>query len=152
MHSAEFILDVIGAGATATSATNWHDAWKRSEQASKLQARLLQMVPAHQPAEVKESPQSGYPTTWVFQVWTLLYRDAQYHWRDPTYLMAKVVLNIASGLLIGFTYYQAKLTIQGTQNHVFVSTYARQRHHVLSIDLRIILGDLHVHHLVNSSR
>ena len=52
---------------------------------------------------------------------TLLRRDAQAHWRDPTYLIAKVALNIAAALLIGFTFFKAKTTIQGTQNHLFVS-------------------------------
>ena len=119
-NRAEFILDVIGAGATATSTIDWHDAWKRSAQATALQSRLNQMVPRTQQVEVTGRQEKGYPTRWAFQVWTLLYRDAQAHWRDPTYLMAKFVLNIAAGLLIGFTYFQAKLTIQGTQNHIFV--------------------------------
>ena len=51
----------------------------------------------------------------------LLRRDVSAHWRDPTYITAKVALNIASGLLIGFTFFKAKTTIQGTQNHLFVS-------------------------------
>ena len=51
----------------------------------------------------------------------LFKRDAEAHWRDPTYLLSKVALNIGSALLIGFSFYQAKTTIQGTQNHLFVS-------------------------------
>jgi len=31
-NPAEFMLDVIGAGATASSETNWHDVWQRSNE------------------------------------------------------------------------------------------------------------------------
>jgi len=41
------------------------------------------------------------------------------HWRDPTYLVAKLALNVVAGLFIGFTFFQAKYSIQGTQNHIF---------------------------------
>ena len=55
---------------------------------------------------------------------TLLKRDMERHWRDPTYLMAKLMLNIVGGLFIGFTFYQAKDSIQGTQNKLFVSPFS----------------------------
>ena len=64
---------------------------------------------------------SDYPTSWLYQMSLLFKRDAEAHWRDPTYLLSKVALNIGSALLIGFSFYQAKTTIQGTQNHLFVS-------------------------------
>ena len=68
--------------------------------------------------------QSEYPTSWIYQMTLLLRRDAQAHWRDPVYLIAKMALNIASALLIGFTFFKAKTTIQGTQNHLFVGTFS----------------------------
>ena len=57
----------------------------------------------------------------MYQLSLLFKRDAQAHWRDPTYLIAKIALNCAAALLIGFTFFKADLTIQGTQNHLFVS-------------------------------
>ena len=54
---------------------------------------------------------------------TLLRRDAQAHWRDPTYLIAKVALNIAAALLIGFTFFKAKDSLQGSQNKLFVRPF-----------------------------
>lgn len=46
----------------------------------------------------------------------------QAHWRDPTYIVSKIALNIVAGLFIGFTFWQAKDSMQGTQNKLFVST------------------------------
>ena len=64
--------------------------------------------------------QTKYPTSWWYQLVLLLRRDAEAHWRDPVYLIAKMALNIASALLIGFTFFKASTSIQGTQNHLFV--------------------------------
>ena len=76
---------------------------------------------------VETSRKSEYATTWGYQVLQLIQRDAYDHWRDPTYLIAKVALNIAAALLIGFTFFKAKTTIQGTQNHLLVSLGSRPR-------------------------
>ncbi|KAH9854553.1 ABC-2 type transporter-domain-containing protein [Lenzites betulinus] len=119
-NPAEYILDAIGAGATATTDIDWHDAWKRSAEAA---ATMEELERIH--AEGRSRPAleavltSSFPTSWRYQLATLLRRDAQAHWRDPTYLAAKMGLNIAGALLIGFTFFKANRTIQGTQNHLF---------------------------------
>ncbi|OJT05939.1 Brefeldin A resistance protein [Trametes pubescens] len=119
-NPAEYILDAIGAGATATTDVEWYEAWKKSAEAAQTYEALGRI---HQEGRSKPAVQATltntFPTTWAYQMRTLLLRDAQAHWRDPTYLMAKVGLNIASALLIGFTFFHAKTTIQGTQNHLF---------------------------------
>lgn len=138
-NPAEYILDVIGkvpstrlmavfscsrtgAGATASATINWHDAWVNSEEARDVQKdinRLLEEGRARPP--VTTELHSEFTTGWVYQVRTLLSRDLQRHWRDPEYLMSKMLLNITSGLLIGFTFWKASDSIQGTQNKLFVS-------------------------------
>lgn len=52
----------------------------------------------------------------------MLRRDLQRHWRDPQYLVSKIALNIVAGLFIGFTFWKANDSIQGTQNRLFVSS------------------------------
>ncbi|KAG1884645.1 ABC-2 type transporter [Suillus subluteus] len=42
------------------------------------------------------------------------------YWHNPTYLIAKITLNIAGGLLIGFTFFSSKDTLQGMQNKLFM--------------------------------
>ena len=119
---AEYILEAIGAGATASSDIDWYAAWKKSPEAARVQDELeaIHTEGRSKPA-VQARLQGEYPTSWFYQMSLLLQRDAQAHWRDPVYLIAKVALNIAAALLIGFTFYKAKTTIQGTQNHLFVS-------------------------------
>ena len=119
---AEYILEAIGAGATATTDIDWHSAWKKSPEAAGVQEELAQIhSEGRSQPPVQARLQGEYPTSWFYQMMLLLRRDASAHWRDPTYITAKVALNIASGLLIGFTFFKAKTTIQGTQNHLFVS-------------------------------
>jgi len=63
---------------------------------------------------------SKFATKWLYQFWELFVRDARVHWRDPTYLMAKLALNAAGGLFIGFTFWKSNDSQQGTQNKLFV--------------------------------
>jgi ATP-binding cassette subfamily G (WHITE) protein 2 (SNQ2) len=128
------MLDVIGAGATATSAFNWHDIWTSSNEATRLQHELDAIH-----AEGRNNPpvetvvHSEFVTPWFYQVGQLLKRDAEAHWRDPNYLMAKLVLNAFGGLFIGFTFFKSSNTQQGTQNKLFVRTshflYHAHAHH-----------------------
>ncbi|KAI0332261.1 pleiotropic drug resistance ABC transporter [Cubamyces sp. BRFM 1775] len=119
-NPAEYILDAIGAGATATTDIDWYDAWKKSPECARAYEELARIhAEGRQKPPVQATLTNTFPTTWGYQLITLLRRDAQAHWRDPTYLIAKIALNIASALLIGFTFFKAKTTIQGTQNHLF---------------------------------
>ena len=70
---------------------------------------------------VKATLTSEFSTSWLYQTQTLLQRELQRHWRDPTYLGAKFALNICGALFIGFTFFKAKDTLQGIQNKIFVS-------------------------------
>ncbi|KIP01968.1 hypothetical protein PHLGIDRAFT_130987 [Phlebiopsis gigantea 11061_1 CR5-6] len=119
-NPAEYILTVIGAGATATSEYDWHDKWTGSQEAADLQQEIerLHAEGRARPA-VQETYESEFATGWTYQVAQLLKRDCEAHWRDPTYLFAKLALNIVAGLFIGFTFFKAKDTLQGSQNKLF---------------------------------
>ena len=119
---AEYILDVIGAGATATTDTNWNDVWKRSPEARVLEEELDTLLQEGRKRHAVDTElHSEFSTSWLYQVKTLWEREMIRHWRDPTYMVAKLALNVVAGLFIGFTFFQAKDSIQGTQNHIFVS-------------------------------
>ncbi|KAH9934163.1 pleiotropic drug resistance ABC transporter [Fomitopsis serialis] len=119
-NPAEYILDVIGAGATATTDIEWHDAWKKSQEAQNVNKDLEHInAEGRERPPVQASMTGAFPTRWGYQLWTLLSRDLQYRWRDPSYMVAKLGVNIAAGLLIGFTFFKAKDSIQGTQNKLF---------------------------------
>ena len=115
------MLDVIGAGATASTSVDWHDVWKRSPEASSLQTQIEEIHTqgrAHAVAHTERH--SEFATSWIYQLLVLTQRGFQSYWRNPTYLMAKLVLNIAGGLLIGFTFFRTNDSLQGTQNKLFV--------------------------------
>ncbi|KAG2049210.1 hypothetical protein BDR06DRAFT_975405 [Suillus hirtellus] len=88
----EYMLDVIGAGATANTSVDWHNTELRTQ----------------------------FATSWKHQTIALTQCNFQAYWQNPTYLMGKLVLNITGGLLIGFTFYNTKDSLQGTQNKLFM--------------------------------
>lgn len=114
------MLDVIGAGAAATTTINWHDVWKKSPEATAIVNEIHRI---HQ--EGRSRPAVGtklhteYSTSWAHQTLIVAQRSAAAIWRDPTYVTAKLVLNIAAGLFIGFTFWKSPSTMQGIQNKLF---------------------------------
>ncbi|KAA1475296.1 pleiotropic drug resistance ABC transporter [Dentipellis sp. KUC8613] len=119
-NPAEYMLDVIGAGATAKSATDWHGVWKNSSEAERVQRELAALATEGKGREmVQTQVHSEFSAPWSHQVIELIKREAQCHWRDPVYILSKLGLNILGGLIIGFTFYRAQNSIQGTQNKVF---------------------------------
>ncbi|KZT01955.1 pleiotropic drug resistance ABC transporter [Laetiporus sulphureus 93-53] len=126
-NPAEYILDVVGAGATVTSSIDWNFIWKKSKEADELQHELeVLRVAGNNRAPNKAVPEAQFATSWWYQLKTLFQRDARSLWRDPTYLIAKMAVNVCCALVIGFTYFKTKSTIQGTQNKLFsiyISTF-----------------------------
>ena len=113
---------MIGAGATATTDTDWHGTWKNSPQAKAVDEELDALLEDGRNRHAVDTEQhSEFSTPWIFQAKTLWERDIVRHWRDPTYLVSKLALNIVAALFIGFTFYQTKDSIQDTQNKIFVS-------------------------------
>ncbi|KAG1857398.1 ABC-2 type transporter-domain-containing protein [Suillus subalutaceus] len=119
-NPAEYMLDVIGAGAATISTTDWHDVWKRSSEAMHLQIQIEAMHQQGRTRPQRLSVQySAFATSWLYQFTALTQRNFQAYWRNPTYIHAKFVLNIAGGLLVGFTFFRADDSLQGTQNKLF---------------------------------
>jgi ATP-binding cassette, subfamily G (WHITE), member 2, SNQ2 len=97
-NPAEFMLDVIGAGATAASEKNWHDVWGQSKEIAELlrEVDAMRNTGLSRPA-VATTRHSEFAASWGYQTVELIKRSAQRHWRDPTYLIAKLALNIIGG-------------------------------------------------------
>ncbi|KAF9449781.1 pleiotropic drug resistance ABC transporter [Macrolepiota fuliginosa MF-IS2] len=119
-NPAEYMLEVIGAGATATSEQDWYTIWKNSPEAVRLEEQIHDIhTEGRKKPAVEAAFASEFATSWFYQVWELLKRDHVAYWRNPTYLMAKLALNIIGGLFIGFTFFQSSNSQQGTQNKLF---------------------------------
>lgn len=119
--SAEYMLDVIGAGATASTSVDWHDIWMKSPEAAELQKQLERMQSEGRARRtVVTTRRSEFATSWLHQAVILTKRNFQAYWRNPSYLTAKMILNIFGGLLVGFTFFRSPNTVQGTQDKLFV--------------------------------
>ncbi|KAK0203605.1 pleiotropic drug resistance ABC transporter [Desarmillaria ectypa] len=119
-NPAEFMLDVIGAGATAHATQDWHTIWKNSAECANLQTELDALhAEGRRRGAVEATVHTEFATSWLHQFAVLVKRDLMFRWRDPTYLIAKFALNIMSGLFIGFTFFKAKDSQQATQNKLF---------------------------------
>lgn len=116
------MLDVIGAGATATTDRDWHQVWLDSDGCQRLQADIEDIHSrGRKSPPISATLSTHFATPWAYQLRELLQRQNLVYWRNPTYLMSKLTLNIIGGLFIGFTFFKSKDSIQGNQNKLFVS-------------------------------
>ena len=151
-NPAEWMLDVIGAGATATTSQDWHNVWLKSEEAVKAKAELNDLlVEGRKRPPVQATRKSEFASSWMHQLIVLLNRAFISYWRNPTYIMAKLILNIGSGLFIGFTFFKSKDTMQGTQNKLFVCLFSF-KFPCLHFLIMCILGRLYGNHSFCSPR
>ncbi|EGO00657.1 hypothetical protein SERLA73DRAFT_105009 [Serpula lacrymans var. lacrymans S7.3] len=145
-NPAEYMLDVIGAGASATSSIDWHGVWKQSPEYLNLQDELERINSEGRLRPVEQGGrQSEFITSWLHQFWALTKRAFSSYWRNPGYVMAKLVLNVAAGLLNGFTFWNSASSVQGSQNKLFsifmatiVSVPLAQQLQAVFIDVRTI--------------
>ncbi|CCO28597.1 pleiotropic drug resistance ABC transporter [Rhizoctonia solani AG-1 IB] len=70
-------------------------------------------------AAATDREQPEYATGYTNQLSALLVRAFRHYSRNPIYIMSKIILNVASGLFIGFTFFKANDSIQGSQNKLF---------------------------------
>lgn len=120
--SAEYILEVIGAGATAVADRDWHEAWLNSHEHEQLEEDINRIhTEGRKRPPVERSFHGSYATPWIFQAQILTRRQYASYWRDPSYLLSKLMLNTIGGLFIGFTFFKSGTSIQQNQDKLFVS-------------------------------
>ncbi|KAG9313753.1 P-loop containing nucleoside triphosphate hydrolase protein [Chiua virens] len=119
-NPAEYMLDVIGAGATARCTTDWHQIWMHSEEAAQLydETQRIEQEGRSRPV-VSTETHSEFATPWTKQLDLLIRRGFLCHWRNPAYIYSKLVFCVASGLIIGFTFHGSSNSLQGCQNQLF---------------------------------
>lgn len=78
IYRAEYILQVIGAGATATTDRDWHSVWMDSAEAQAVQKEIETIhTEGRKKPPVQTNLQTTYATSWGYQTWTLFQRDCQ---------------------------------------------------------------------------
>ncbi|KAL0563795.1 ATP-binding cassette transporter snq2, partial [Marasmius crinis-equi] len=119
-NPAEFILDVIGAGATAQSTENWHTIWVGSPERQKIEKDIQQI---HTEGESRPpftvTLKGQFAASWSRQTWELLKRNHQSYYRDPTYITSKLLLSLFAAIFVGFSYFRSRDDQLGTQNKLF---------------------------------
>ncbi|CAN3358760.1 protein Snq2p [Diutina catenulata] len=125
-NPAEYMLEVIGAGSTVNSTTDWQQIWEGSTLRQKAHDELDALVSrySNQPPlpedELKELAKT-YAINPFMQFFIVLQRTAKTFWRDPEYIMAKTSSVIMSGLFIGFTFWDLTYDQTGAQNGMFAA-------------------------------
>lgn len=126
-NPAEYILEVIGAGATAKADQDWFDVWTQSEErvqsnreidnliAESSQRQGQSTLTEHEMKELRNT----FATSPLYQFRWVLVRNALVFWRNPEYVMAKLMLMMINGLFIGFTFFGLKHSLTGMQNGMF---------------------------------
>jgi ABC-type multidrug transport system ATPase subunit len=121
-NPAEYILDVIGAGATARVDRDWNEVWTQSvehkESLAEIQTLKDDYAAEADTDQSHESLESDFAVSWFSQYRAVQLRLYLHYWRNPTYVMGKVFLNTVASLFMGFTFYREDDSAQGLQNKV----------------------------------
>ncbi|GMM37894.1 hypothetical protein DASC09_052190 [Saccharomycopsis crataegensis] len=106
-NPAEYILNCIGAGATASAADDWHELWINSpeyQQVTEEIAVLHRELPLRPVAENADTLKSTFATSWDKQMWYVLKRTFLQFWRSPIYIRAKFLECVSCSLFLGISF------------------------------------------------
>ena len=124
-NPAEYILDVIGAGATASVTNDWFAAWQNSKEYQDVSAEIDHLVQQGLTIKDEESDNtdldSTYATSYQYQLYQVLNRTFIQLYRSLPYIMPKFMLTLLGGLIIGFSFWKVKHTVIGMQNVMFAN-------------------------------
>lgn len=120
-NPAEYFLEQVGAGASGHATLDWPSVWATSVERRNTMARIDEFELAGRSATVSSPLISSrrFPTSWLYQYVVVQKRLFAQHWRSPTYINGKLVINVVGGLFMAFTFYKESTSIQGLQNKMF---------------------------------
>lgn len=142
-NPAEYVLEVIGAGATAVADRDWGDVWRKSEENDEVSQEVEQMTrravkttsatnetsatsatSANKATATASSSTSQFATPYHRQLSLVLRRTWTQFYRDIDYLLSKLLLVVLGGLVHGFSFWKVKHTTIGMQNTMFANFMA----------------------------
>ncbi|KAF2766133.1 hypothetical protein EJ03DRAFT_354264 [Teratosphaeria nubilosa] len=112
-NPAEYMLEIAG-----EKDKDWHETWKQSPEAKDVYKEIDNIHRERQNVEEKEedaNAHSEFAMPFSTQLYEVTYRVFQQYWRMPSYVLAKFLLSMASGLFIGFSFFNADNSLQGMQ-------------------------------------
>jgi len=112
-NPAEYMLEVAG-----DKDHDWHDTWKSSDEAKRVHEEIDQIHKDRADAPVEDDDPTAheeFAMPFTAQLKEVTIRVFQQYWRMPSYIIAKCALSTASGLFIGFSFFNANNSQQGMQ-------------------------------------
>jgi hypothetical protein len=121
---AEYMLEIIGAGASGKASKDWSNEWNESQQARDVQKEIDRIHQKRASASndddgTQQDEHAEYAMPFTYQLWYVTHRVFQQYWREPAYVWAKILLAILSALFIGFTFFKPNSSQQGFQDILF---------------------------------
>ncbi|KAL5521040.1 hypothetical protein ACEPAG_8962 [Sanghuangporus baumii] len=119
----EWMMNVICSDDHAYIPIDWPSKWLRSPEIGMLRRDIDEFQRKSHRSIAKSTPYSPSPSgmNWFHQAYTLSERTFVAYWRSPEYLLAKLVINLLSGIFIGFAFYQSDNSLHGLQRKVFAA-------------------------------
>ncbi|KAK4949281.1 hypothetical protein LTR10_011898 [Elasticomyces elasticus] len=115
-NPAEYMLEIVA----NKDHHDWNSIWQNSQEAKDIQTEMDQLYEQDQSTGHSHQTAHGeFAATFSQQLREVTLRVFQQYWRLPLYVLAKFALGLVSGLFIGFSFFNAKNTQQGTQNVIF---------------------------------
>ena len=120
-NPAEYMLTMVGAGASGRATQDWHEVWKHSEESVGVQRELARIKTemGSQPSHEAENSHGEFAVPFSTQLYHVTTRVFAQYWRTPGYVYSKFVLGVVSALFIGFSFFHADASMQGLQDIVF---------------------------------
>lgn len=118
-NPAEYMLEIVG-----DQETDWFQTWKDSSEAEGVQSEIDNIHSSKQSEKTEgededASAHSEFAVPFTQQLNQVTWRVFQQYWRIPSYVLSKMMLSAASGLFIGFSFYDADSSLQGMQNVIY---------------------------------
>ncbi|PYH99374.1 hypothetical protein BO71DRAFT_369301 [Aspergillus ellipticus CBS 707.79] len=121
-NPAEYMLEIIGAGASGKATKDWPAVWNESQQIKDVQKeidRIHQERSSVPDSEDGNTQKGEYAMPFSYQLWHVTRRVFQQYWHEPAYVWAKLILATAASLFIGFTFFKPDSILQGFQDVLF---------------------------------
>ena len=114
-NPAEYILNCIGAGATASADADWHDLWLASPecQAARDEVEELHRVLPSKPVKDDKELAGRFAASYLTQMKCVMRRTFIQFWRSPVYIRAKFLECIICALFVGLSYVGVNHSIGG---------------------------------------
>lgn len=121
---AEYMLEIIGAGASGKASKDWSAVWNESPESSNVQKEIDRIYQERASAsngsgDTHHGKPAEYAMPFMYQLWYVTHRVFQQYWREPAYVWAKILLATLSSLFIGFTFFKPNSSQQGFQDILF---------------------------------